>query len=108
MFPVYFYNSAARAIDESTMTCKYKNVYKTQELNCTLQPSHGLDSISILLANFINVKKIKEISNISFDFWFKLDHKLVFIIINTLVSTIILCMLFFSLLSIAERTLKQV
>ena len=112
------------------MTCKYNPASsfflndKKNALNCTLA-SHTsnaeilhnyiefmlnkiINMFTLYQFNFNNLIKLKDISNISFDFWFKLDYKLLFILINTLISTVILCMLFFSLLSIAERTLKQV
>jgi hypothetical protein len=68
-----------------------------------------IDTFTLYQFNFVNLSTLKDISNyVSFGFWFKLDYKLLIILINTLIATIILCMLFFSLLSIAERTLKQV
>jgi len=43
----------------------------------------------------------------SFKFWSNIESKALFVIFNTLVSTIILCILFFSILTIADRTLNQ-
>ena len=123
---MYFYNCKALAIDKSIMTCKYKkgnNIFNNKKIasNCTLASpiieQHNyfellLIGISEFFTfnefNFINLGKIKDFSNFSMDFWFKLDYRLLFILINTLLSTIILCMLFFSMLAIAERTLQQV
>lgn len=41
------------------------------------------------------------------NFWIKIQPESGFMVVNTLVSTLILCMLFFSMLTIAERTLNQ-
>jgi hypothetical protein len=129
--PIYFYNSKALLADKSSATCKYKPAssfflnHKILDLNCTLASllsndidQHDyilfmlnkiIDTFTLYQFNFVNLSTLKDISSyVSFGFWFKLDYKLLIILINTLIATIILCMLFFSLLSIAERTLKQV
>lgn len=106
---MYYYNNKAMSLKETTIMCdksEIKNTYGSSNLSISSQ--NFIDS----MLHFVNINNLPLLFNtqnyISFDYWLIVDYKLWLLLFNTFISTIILCSLFFSLLAIAERTLRQV
>ncbi|CAF0879460.1 unnamed protein product [Brachionus calyciflorus] len=109
VLPIYFHNNSATLALNSTLLNE-TNILHSSEIFPNYLPNQIISSLSLIFDFIINIKPIKRLSINLIEtvlFWTSINLCALFVIVNTVIITIFLGILFFTLLTIAERTLSQ-